>query len=141
MKSLVCVVCGLQFVSCAVFSLCYVQSSTCVMCSLQSVLCAVSSLCHVQSSACAMYSLQSRTSSLRSEHTSPRSVWKSQTRAQGKRPRQCQISNVVCRAALHGFCAQNTYTYIYIYIYIYVLGSSEHFARAQWLTKLHSGIV
>ena len=71
---------------CLGFSLCYVQSSVCLMCRLQSVLCAVFSLSYVQSSVCLMCSLQSRTSSLRSEHASLRSVGKGPTRAQGKGP-------------------------------------------------------
>ena len=58
-KSLVRVMCSLQSVLCAVFSLCYIQSLVCVICSLQSVLYAVFSLCYVQSLVCVMYSLQS----------------------------------------------------------------------------------
>ena len=57
-RDLVCLMCSLQSVMCAVFSLCYVQFLVCVMCSLQFVLYVVFSLCYVQSSVCLMCSTQ-----------------------------------------------------------------------------------
>ena len=62
------------YVLCVGVNLCHVQDVVCVMCRLLSVLCAGFSMCYVQSLVCVMCSLESRTSSLRSEHASLRSV-------------------------------------------------------------------
>ena len=97
---------------CLGFSLCYVQSSVCLMCRLQSVLCAVFSLSYVQSSVCLMCSLQSRTSSLRSEHASLRSVGK------GPRAEIIYIYIYIC---------------IYIYIYIYICWVQHQYINAFWV--------
>ena len=141
-------------VSCHVWdSVCaYVRDLVC------GVACAVFSLCCVHSLVCVMSSLQSRFSSLLSEHASLRSIGKSLTRAQGKGPRQCQISNFVCRPALHSFCAWSkwevdismvhieicnyihmyTSMYIYIYIYIHMAMSLLYPSTQIWWTGIPS---
>ena len=54
MMCLVCVMCGIQSVSCAELSLSYVLDLVCPICGILFVLCEVFSLCYVQASACLM---------------------------------------------------------------------------------------
>ena len=49
--------CGIQSVQCAAFSLCYVQNFVCVVCGIQSVLCAEFCLSYVRNFVCVMCSL------------------------------------------------------------------------------------
>ena len=64
--------CGTQSVVCLGFHLCYVQSLVCFMCVLSCVLCAVFSLCYVY--VFVSYLQFAMTSSLRSEHASPKGI-------------------------------------------------------------------
>ena len=86
--------------------MCYLWVLVCVMCGLESVLCAVFSLCYVQSLISVMCSLQARTSSLRSSMLRfARS--EDANNGKGKGPKQCQISNDVCKPARHSSGARN----------------------------------
>ena len=107
-----CVACHMRrfvCVSCADFGMCHVKISTCLMCRYWSVLCGGFSQCHVQ--------LQSRTSSLRSEHASPRSVGqKQQGTAHDQSPALKQIRILIY---IHDHSRRHI-CFIYINIYIYI---------------------
>ena len=64
----------------------YVRCSVCDVCGIEYVLCVGFGLCYVSVSICVMCSLHARTPSPRSKHASLLSVGKGPTRAQGKRP-------------------------------------------------------